>query len=278
MRAPPTDHTPPTEQARAQLHAINLRNIHALAVPDPDFIETLVDEDFLFTSCEGAWIDRVGYLELRRNGPGESGARCDGVCVRMYGPVALVQGTLQASMDEGLQSLSRYSDVYVWRHDAWRLVSSQHTTVQTGKAVAPHGRWALLQPHWAGEDPVGDPLTVLHLLNEQYVQAYREADVAWYDAHLAPDYNAVQDNGTLNDRASALVRFAQPSFALQMRAFPVDRVTIRRFGDVALIHAENAYTLKDGRQGVSRYTDIWRMQSARWTCVSAHITEHQPPV
>ena len=119
---------------------------------------------------------------------------------------------------------------------------------------------------------------MLRRLNEQYVQAYREADVAWYDAHLAPDYSAVQGNGTLSDRASALVRFSQPSFALHMLDFPVDRVAVRRLGDVALIHAENAYTLKDGRRGVSRYTDIWRLQDARWSCVFAHITEHQPPI
>ena len=75
----------------------------------------------------------------------------------------------------------------------------------------------------------------------------------------------------------ALARFAQPSYALHMRAFPVDRVTVRRFGEVALIHAENAYTLKDGREGVSRYTDIWHRQRGGWKCVSAHITEQQHP-
>ena len=49
-----------------------------------------------------------------------------------------------------------------------------------------------------------------------------------------------------------------------MKSFPVDNVNIRRFDDVALIHAENAYELKDGRKGVSRYTDIWHKQNGRW--------------
>ena len=53
----------------------------------------------------------------------------------------------------------------------------------------------------------------------------------------------------------------------------------RRFGDIALIHAENAYERKDRRRGVNRYTDIWRKQAdGRWLCIAAHITTHKAPV
>ena len=51
------------------------------------------------------------------------------------------------------------------------------------------------------------------------------------------------------------------------------------FGDIALIHAENAYERKDRRRGVNRYTDIWRKQAdGRWLCIAAHITTHKAPV
>jgi hypothetical protein len=72
-------------------------------------------------------------------------------------------------------------------------------------------------------------------------------------------------------------RFAQPTFTNTMRSFPVGRVTAQRFHAVALIHAENAYELKDGRKGVSRYRDIWRKQDGRWLCIAAHITVLQAP-
>ena len=195
----------------------------------------------------------------------------------LYGPVALVQGTVQTPLRDGGLARLRYSDVYLRRDTAWRLVNSQHTVVQPGVPTAPRPGVAPRHAAWTGQDPQGDDIEVLHTLNAQYVQAYRDADVAWYDAHFAPDYNAVQGDGTRSDRAAALARFAQPSYALHMRAFPVDRVTVRRFGEVALIHAENAYTLKDGREGVSRYTDIWHRQRGGWKCVSAHITEQQHP-
>lgn len=264
----------PTHLARAQLRAINHRSVNTFVVQDPGFLETLVDDDFLFTTSNGEWIDREGYLAFRRYGGQRCSAYCEGVRVRIYGSVALVQGTVRTPLDDGLHSCWRYSDVFVWRHGIWRLVSSQHTSVQPGIPLrlqaGASGRYAC----WAGADPTGDTHDVLASLNEQYVQAYRAADAAWYNAHLAPDYNAVQSDGTLSDRADALNRFAQPHFAMHMREFPVGQVRIRLFGELALIHAENAYTRKDGHKGVSRYTDIWRIQRGRWSCVSAHITAH----
>lgn len=270
-------HLVPVNLARAQLRAINHRTVHALVAPDADFIDALADDDFRFTASDGEWVDRAAYLARMRS-PTLRGASCEGLRVRLYGPAALVQGTVQTPLDEGVVARFRYSDVYVRRGAAWRLVNSQHTVARAGVPTSP--RPGVAPPHvpWTGQDPTGDELAVLQELNAQYVQAYRAADVAWYDAHFAPDYNAVQDDGTLSDRAAALARFAQASYARTMRAFPVDQVSVRRFGDLALIHAENAYTLKDGREGVARYTDIWHRQSeGRWLCVSAHITGHRAP-
>lgn len=102
-------------------------------------------------------------------------------------------------------------------------------------------------------------------------------DVAWYDAHLARDYRVVYGDGSLNDRKAALADFAKPTFKTHFASFPVDKVSVRRLGDVALIHAENAHVRIDGRRGVDRYTDIWVKRDGRWQCVAAHITNHVPP-
>jgi len=172
---------------------------------------------------------------------------------------------------------TRYTNVFVWNGAAWRLVSAQDTPIKDGVPVRQQTATAPAHAPWPGQDPSGDDLDVLRTLNESYVKAYREADVAWYDAHLAPDYVVAAGDGSFHDRSAALANFAQPSFATYMKTFPVDKVNIRRFDDVALIHAENAYELKDGRKGVSRYTDIWRKQNGRWRCIAAHITAHKPP-
>ncbi|WP_169801506.1 nuclear transport factor 2 family protein [Hydrogenophaga palleronii] len=266
-------------EAPAELQALHRRALQTLVVPDAAFTDALVDADFRFTGSDGAWLDRTDYLALRC-APVLRSAACNGISVRRYGPVALLQGTLLQTPPSGggAPTRCRCTDVYLQRDSAWRLVNSQHTPVQDDVPTVPPPGVAPAHAPWTGQDPVGPTLLLLQALNEQYVQAYRAADVAWYAAHFAPEYNAVQDDGTLSDRAAALARFAQGSYATHMRSFPVGRVSVRCFHDVALIHAENAYTLKDGRQGVARYTDIWHRQpGGRWLCVSAHITEQRAP-
>jgi ketosteroid isomerase-like protein len=176
---------------------------------------------------------------------------------------------------DGKATKLRYTDVYFWDGTAWRLVSAQNTPLKDGVGVQQLTGAAPAHMPWQGQDPAGDDLAVLRTLNESYVQAFRAADVAWYDAHLSPDYVVVYGDGSFHDRAAALADFAQPHFATHIQSFPVDEVSIRRYGDVALIHAENAYQLKDGRKGVNRYTDIWLKQDGQWRCIAAHITVHK---
>ena len=263
--------------ADAQLRAINHRFVDAFVVPNPDFLSALTADDFVLTDSDGSWHDRASFLTRLRQPRGLRGASYDDVRVRLFGPVALVHGVFQGLRADGQLHRVRYTDVYVWSGEAWRLVSGQNTPIGAGVALALQQGQAPARAPWQGRDPVGDDAHVLHTLNDQYVQAFREADVAWYDAHLAPDYVVVSGNGSWQDRGAALAHFAKTTFADHIRSFPVGRVTVRRFADVALIHAENDYEMKDGRRGISRYTDIWHWTDGRWVCVAAHITVHKAP-
>jgi ketosteroid isomerase-like protein len=269
---------PPQEVAEIQLRAINHR-----VVVDPgadlgsDLMQTLIHDDFLFTRRDGTWLDRAAFMGTPR-GERLQGAVIEGLRVRLFGRVALAHGVFTAAGADGArQQPVRYTDVYLWSGSAWRLVSAQETPLRDGVAVVPITGIAPVHAPWRDSDPAADTAATLRTLNERYVKAFRDADVAWYDAHLAPDYAMVSGDGVELDRSATLARFAQPTFATSMKSFPVGRVTIRRFDDVALIHAENAYELKDGRTGVSRYTDIWHRQHGRWLCVAAHITVFRAP-
>ncbi|MBC7990948.1 MAG: nuclear transport factor 2 family protein [Luteimonas sp.] len=268
---------PPPALAEAQLRAINHRFVDAHIVANIDFMATLTSADFRLTGGDGSWHDRADYLATMLQPAPLDGASYQDVRVRLFGPVAVVHGAFGAMPKEGKAAKVRYTDVYFWDGEAWRLVSAQNTPIQDGVAVQQHKGSAPAHAPWQGQDPTGDDLAILRTLNEHYVKAFREADVAWYDAHLAPDYVSVSSDGSFHDRAATLADFAEPSFAIYMKSFPVDKVTIRRFDDVALIHAENAYERKDGRKGVSRYTDIWFKQDGTWRCIAAHITTHKAP-
>ncbi len=259
------------------MRAINHRFVSATVDVTGDLMETLTHEDFLMTQGDGSWRDRAEFVAHMRRQPPLDNAAGEDMRVRLFGPVALVHGVFVVTDKAGKAAKLRYTDVYVWNATAWQLVSVQNTPLKGSVAVPMRKGIATAHPRWQGQDPVGDDATVLHALNDNYVKAFREADVAWYGAHLAPDYVVVSGDGSFQDRAAALAHFAQPTFATSMRSFPVDKVTVRRFHDVALIHAENAYELKDGRKGVSRYTDIWHKRNGRWLCIAAHITVHQAP-
>lgn len=268
---------PSADLAEAQLRAVNHRFVHAELDPRGELMDALTGEDFLCTPEDGSWIGRAGFLaQSRRTLPARVGP--EDVRVRLFGGVALVH-LLHGRVDRHAGTAwLRCTDVHVWSGAHWRLVSTQETLL-ANSAVPLQLQEGSAPTHapWQGHDPTGDDADLLHTLNDQYVEAYRNADVAWYDAHLAPDYLVVSGDGSFHDRASALARFARPSFAIHFTSFPVGKVNIRRFADVALIHAENAYEMKDGRRGVSRYTDIWHLRNGAWRCIAAHITEHQAP-
>ena len=274
--AAPTQSEPPTELAETQLRAGNHRLVNVAIGLGSNPMDAMIGEDFLLTDGDGTWHDRAGFLaQMRRRAP-QHGSSDEDMRVRLFGPVALLHGVFGAAVD-GVVSKVRYTDVHVWAGSAWRLVSAHNTPLRSGVPAPLQSGTAPSHKPWQGQDPTGDDFAVLRALNENYVKAFRESDVAWYDAHLAPDYVVISSDGSFHDRAAALANFAKPTFATHMKSFPVDRVTVRRFGDVALIHAENAYELKDGRKGVSRYTDIWHKRDGRWLCIAAHITAYKAP-
>jgi ketosteroid isomerase-like protein len=268
---------PEHEMAEAQLRAINHRFVSATVDVTGDLMETLTHQDFLWTDSDGSWRGRAEFVAHMRRQPPLQASSNEGMHVRLFGPVALVHGLFAAPDGAGKPARVRYTDVYVWNATGWQLVSVHNTPLKGHVEAQPRQGAAPAHAAWRGQDPALDDAQLLLALNESYVKAFRDADVAWYDAHLAPDYLVVSGDGSLQDRAAALAHFAQPTFATAMRSFPVGKVNVRRFHDLALIHAENAYELKDGRKGVSRYTDIWHKRGGRWFCIAAHITSHQAP-
>jgi ketosteroid isomerase-like protein len=261
-----------TPSAIAQFHAIHQRFIGAFARPAGDFIEALTGEDFLGLGRDGEWAGRAGHVRAMRE-PRWAQASCGDVQVRLFGPVAVLHSLVEGVTAQGQVQHLRRTDVHARQGDAWRMVGAQETMVADGVSAGMVEGSIPSHAPWGGQDPRGDEHSVLLALNDSYVRAFREADVAWYAAHLAPDYVCITGSGMLLDRAATLARFALPTFATSMRSFPVDKVVVRRFGELALVHAENDYELKDGRRGIDRYTDIWaRRQEGGWTCIAAHIT------
>lgn len=106
-------------------------------------------------------------------------------------------------------------------------------------------------------------------LNRNYVRSVGEADVAWFEAHLAGDFFNTNPDGSLIDRAAFLAQIGRGSPVSDIREHDVK---IRLLGDFAIIHARTRYRKSDGTAGAGWYTDDWQRRPEGWRCVSAHVS------
>jgi hypothetical protein len=111
--------------------------------------------------------------------------------------------------------------------------------------------------------------STLERLNQEYIDAFMEANVGWYKQNLAEDFVCIESDGNVLDKQQFLISAAKgPDVA----AYKLQNVNVRKYGSVALIQATGLFTRKDGSQGVSRYTDIYVQTGEVWKAVSAQIT------
>jgi len=110
---------------------------------------------------------------------------------------------------------------------------------------------------------------VLAQLNQEYIEAYMSADVAWYEKHLAVDFVCIESDGSVLNKEEFLNNVAEgPNVA----DYKLQRVNVRIYGIVALVQATGIFTRNDQSSGVSRYTDIYVQTPSEWKVVSAQIT------
>lgn len=79
-----------------------------------------------------------------------------------------------------MTSVLQPKSIYAWRV---RKALAREVEAQTARAI----------------DRTGADPDMLHTLNDLYVNAFRNSDVAWYDAHLTPDYGVTGGAGTHQD-------------------------------------------------------------------------------
>lgn len=111
--------------------------------------------------------------------------------------------------------------------------------------------------------------TILERLNQEYVDAFMEADIDWYREHLAEDFVCVESDGTVRNKAEFLTNIGKGPDVADYR---LEHVDVRIYGEAALVRATGLWTRKDGSMGMSRYLDVYVKQSAEWKTVSAQIT------
>lgn len=106
-------------------------------------------------------------------------------------------------------------------------------------------------------------------LNKDYIDAVQHSNVSRFEEILAPDFRCSNPDGTLLDRREFLEQTKQPVSITELKA---EDVSIRMFGDCAIIHACTIYRDAAGIRKQGRYTDVWIKMDGSWLAVSAHVT------
>lgn len=115
---------------------------------------------------------------------------------------------------------------------------------------------------------------ILMQLNQEYVDAFMNADVEWYQEHLTDDFEVIESDGSTLNKSEFLSSTAKGPDVIE---YKLQDVKLRIFGDVALVRATGLWTGRNGSQGLSRYTDVYLRTGAGWKATSAQITRAAAP-
>ncbi len=111
--------------------------------------------------------------------------------------------------------------------------------------------------------------TTLERLNQEYIDAFMNADVDWYREHLAEDFVCIESDGSVLSKQEFLASTVKgPDVA----DYKLDHVDVRIYGNTALVQATGLWTREDGSMGMSRYIDVYVKQREQWKTVSAQIS------
>lgn len=121
----------------------------------------------------------------------------------------------------------------------------------------------------AAIDMDGSDKTIFERLNQEYVDAFMNADVEWYRKHLAEDFVVIESDGSVLNKTEFLTNAAKGPDVVDYKLQDVD---VRIYGNAALVQATGVWTGQDGSRGMSRYTDVYVPSVAGWKTVSAQIT------
>lgn len=110
--------------------------------------------------------------------------------------------------------------------------------------------------------------TTLSRLNQEYVDAFMNADVDWYREHLAEDFVCIESDGSVLNKQEFLANTVKgPDVA----DYKLEHVDVRVYGNAALVQATGLWTREDGSMGMSRYIDVYVKEREQWKAVSAQI-------
>ena len=106
-------------------------------------------------------------------------------------------------------------------------------------------------------------------LEARWLHAIAAHDTVTLGRILAPDFIDTMWNGQRRNRVASLAHARQAGSMGEQR---LSDITVRRYGNVAVVTGLNSVLLKGGRRYDIRFTDVFVWHGKRWQAVSAQET------
>lgn len=117
--------------------------------------------------------------------------------------------------------------------------------------------------------PAESDKQTLERLNQEYVDAFMNADLEWYREHLADEFVCIESDGSMLHKQQFLANTAKGP---DVTEYDLDHVDVRIYGDTAVVLATGFWISRNGSPGMSRYIDVYVKREHKWKAVSAQIT------
>lgn len=112
----------------------------------------------------------------------------------------------------------------------------------------------------------------LAALNQQYLESYRNGNIAFFDRILADEFREVSPDGTTLNKAQFLEKIAARATNTARLTISASDLEIRIFDDTAIVNAIPTITAPNGAVTKGgRYTDAYVRRGNEWICLTAHL-------
>ena len=178
------------------------------------------------------------------------------------------------------ESRFRYVNIAHWASaEDWRAAMAKYPPKEKGTAGV-EANPALYVPVDGGAVAAhhGSIEGAIRSLEEDLASAYRAADTAWLDRHLADDYVVTDGPGTTSTKAKVLADFRDGR--LQVATFGFDEMVVRPVGaTAAIVRGQYRWNATYGGHPVPmhvfRYLRIYERTRDAWQIVAGQVTPVQ---
>ena len=121
------------EEVKAKLELEELEKRWLAAANDAEALKVILAEDFVLVSPAGliGKEQRIAQVKQHRAAARNESRRFDDLRIRIYGGVAVVNGTMVGTdLSHSTTDKTAFTDVFTYRDERWQAVNSQQTTMR----------------------------------------------------------------------------------------------------------------------------------------------------